>query len=183
MPSEGASRAPVPRLYWDSCVFLALIEGDDSARLPIIQSLLMDAEQKKIEIFSSHLTVAEVAYGKAEKDGRALNASTEEKINKLWHPDSPFKLVEVHFLNSFDAKSIVRDGITNSRAIKPHDAIHLATAKRLGISEFHTYDELLWRWDSVLGFRVIAPRCDQLMLSTVMPNSAPAIPPTSPEGN
>ena len=37
------------------------------------------------------------------------------------------------------------------------DAIHLATARRLGVQEFHTYDEKLLKYQGDLGFPIREP--------------------------
>ncbi|MFT3714750.1 MAG: PIN domain-containing protein [Gordonia sp. (in: high G+C Gram-positive bacteria)] len=42
--------------------------------------------------------------------------------------------------------------------LRSNDAIHLATALRLGVDEMLTYDEELGRAASAAGIRVVAPR-------------------------
>ena len=41
------------------------------------------------------------------------------------------------------------------------DAIHLATAKWLGVDEFHTYDTGLHKYAANLGFKIIEPYTPQ----------------------
>jgi len=53
------------RIYWDSCVLLSYVNGDDD-RKDLLEQLFEEAEAEAIEILTSTLSVVEVAYGKAE---------------------------------------------------------------------------------------------------------------------
>jgi predicted nucleic acid-binding protein len=156
-PKEPKETKPVPRYYWDACVFVSFVEATPG-RVEIIEELLDDAEQKSCEIVTSFLSITEVSYAKAEKDGQALDPSVETMIDKLWHPDSPVKLAEVQQLTAYEARSLTRIAVERGWSLKPLDAIHLATAKRLRVTEFHTYDRKLPRWSEVLGFRICEPQ-------------------------
>ncbi len=67
----------------------------------------------------------------------------DARIAKLWTDTSVVKLVEVHELIVNDARNIVRGVMPAGLALKANDAIHLATAKHIGATEFHTYDRKL----------------------------------------
>lgn len=153
----------VDRYYWDACVFLSLIEGTKD-RLPIIDAILDDCQNGRIEICTSVLSITEVAFGKAEKDGKAIDPSTEEKIDKLWTPPSPIKVIEFHELMAYDAKALIRKGLRSDWRLKSADAIHLVTAKRMGVAEFHTYDSKLMRYAPDLGFTIREPDTDRKLL-------------------
>jgi hypothetical protein len=45
------------------------------------------------------------------------------------------------------------------------DAMHLATAKHMGVAEMHTYDDRLLRWDGDAGFPIQEPLVAQMPLS------------------
>jgi predicted nucleic acid-binding protein len=153
MPEEKPQK---PRIYWDSNVFLSYINGL-SDRLPEIETLLLEAEKDTIELLTSTLSIVEVAYATAEKDQHALDDQTEERINKLWIPSSPVKLVEFHRLIAEDARNLMRRAVMKQWSLKPYDAVHLSTALRMAADEFHTYDEKLFKYDELVSYKVQRP--------------------------
>ncbi len=156
-----SSPPPAPvRLYWDACVFLSLIEGTPE-RMPHIQSVLEEMDKGACEICTSVLTIAEVSFAKSEKDGKLLSPAIQKTIDKLWSLESPFRLVEVHRTIALEAQQFVRAAMSQGLPLKPPDAIHLATAVRLGASEFQTYDTFRGKSSAVAvlcGLRIIEPR-------------------------
>lgn len=54
------------RIYWDACVFLAYINGDDG-RADVIQQLLDEAAEGAFELVTSTVSQVEVAFGKQNK--------------------------------------------------------------------------------------------------------------------
>ena len=151
------------RVYWDSCVFLSYVEGV-ADRLRDIDPFLERAAKGEIELLTSTLSIVEVCFAKAEQDGRALDADVENKIDGLWAPGSGVKLVEFHHAIAVDAKALMRKGLENGWSLKPMDAIHLATARRMNVTDFHTYDERLFRYAPELGFTIGPPAAGQLSL-------------------
>jgi predicted nucleic acid-binding protein len=143
-----AKTRQLPIYYFDSCLFLSLINAE-SDRFKLIEAILDDAQKQECEVYTSQLSVAEVAFGEQEKKGRALSANAEKNIEKLWHPDSPVRLIDVHSIIAIEPKAIIRramqKGWTKDEdwSIKPSDAIHLATAKIIGAKYFFTYDTRL----------------------------------------
>lgn len=153
---------PPKRVYWDACVFLSLIEGTPG-RIPIIEALVDDCESGKIEIYSSMLSIAEVAFAKSEKDGKELSEEIGDKINRLWYPPAPFKLIEVHKTLVLEAQSYVRNAVPKSLGLKPPDAIHLVTAKKVNASVFHSYDDFKGKHEKVgefLGIPIKQPKAE-----------------------
>lgn len=60
------------RFYWDSNVLLTYINGDQD-RLPIIDALMSQVDKGDIEILTSVITIAEVAWGATERAQAALD--------------------------------------------------------------------------------------------------------------
>ncbi len=54
------------RVYWDACVFLSYINGEQE-RLPVIDALLEESRSGKIEIITSTVSLAEVAFAEEER--------------------------------------------------------------------------------------------------------------------
>jgi predicted nucleic acid-binding protein len=152
----------VKRLYWDSNVFLSAINAN-SERLPVIEALLDDCDHGDLEIHTSVLTIAEVAFAESEQRQRQLSEDIEAKIEKLWVSPSPIKLHEVSQHVANDAKALMRRAILKGWSLRPPDAIHLATAKRGEVHEFQTYDVArLSKFSEITGYPIVQPRTDRL---------------------
>ena len=135
---------PALALYWDANAFLSYINGD-AGRLPTLDGLLQRAAAGDAVIYTSALSLVEVAFGAAEQQQRALDPQTEQRIDQLWNDPKAVTVVEFHPGIGRAARDLVRNAITQGRSLKPLDAVHLATAQWLhqtgrSIAEFHTYD-------------------------------------------
>jgi predicted nucleic acid-binding protein len=145
------------RIYWDACVFLDYIEGAPQW-MPTLDALLEQAsETDELVIYTSTISISEVAFAKAEKDGGVLDPTIEAAIDALWNDRSAIKLVEFNEIIARTARSLLRRAVGHARALKPIDAIHLATAQNRGVTEFHTTDERLQKHWQDLGFSVRDP--------------------------
>lgn len=169
-----------PRYYFDACVFLSVIEGVTD-RIPPIAALLEDCDNAGCEIFTSELSIAEVAFAQAERSGRALDRAIEQRIDGMWEP--PIQLVEVHQLIALDAKSLMRSAMeagwshNEEWSLKANDAIHLATAKRLRSNAFLTYDRKLRKFATSLKMEIREPETPQgLLFATKEPPWTPRVP-------
>ncbi|MHB8718107.1 MAG: type II toxin-antitoxin system VapC family toxin [Candidatus Dormibacteria bacterium] len=142
--------------YWDSCVFLAWINGEPD-RVDTVDSLLRDAGKGSVTIYTSVLTSVEVAFGADEKLG-GLDAEVARKIANLWLPSSPIKVIECHPIIANGAVDLIRDGLHDGWSLKPMDALHLSSAQRQGVTAFHTYDlAKLARFSAAIGMPIEAP--------------------------
>lgn len=131
------------RIYWDACVFLDYVEGAPKW-MPVLDALLEQAsESDELVIYTSTVSITEVAFAKAEKDGRSLDPNIEAEIDALWNDRSAVKLVEFNEVIARGARRLMRQGIEHGRQLKPLDAIHLATAQNRRGVEFHTTDDRL----------------------------------------
>jgi predicted nucleic acid-binding protein len=147
--------------YWDSCVFLSYINGIED-RLQQIEDVWAEiAEDDEKRIVTSAISVAEVAYLITEKEQGRLDPNVETSINAMWYNPS-VSLVEVSPPISFLARKLMRDVVPNGWVLKPHDAIHLATAmwvhQNVGpVMEFHTYDDPLHKYEPMIEIQICEP--------------------------
>lgn len=127
------------RVYFDANVLLAYV-GNEEGRADTVQTLLDEARRAEIEILTSVLSIAEVAYGAHERD-HGLTEAGEEAIEHLWTPASPIMLVDVSQAVTRNARSMIRRAkVQNLGGLRAADAIHLATAHMFGCDVVFTYE-------------------------------------------
>lgn len=181
--------SPPKRYYWDANVFLSFISGE-AARLPHLEALLDSADDGDIELYTSELSVVEVAFAAHEKATGGLDPATERAIDALWDHPSPVRRIDVSALITREARTLVRVALaTPGQGIKPPDAIHLATAKRLGVDALQTYEDAAarTRWATLSGLAVEEPIAAQPKMITSRSSIVPGLPsghaPTVPPGS
>jgi predicted nucleic acid-binding protein len=125
--------------------------------MPTLDSLIDEASQTgNLIILTSTLSIVEVAYAKAEMAKRALDSAVLAGMDALWADRSAVQLVEFDQAIARDARNLLRRAVEIGRKLTPPDAIHLATAIIMNVSDCHTMDESMKRW-SDLGFPVRDP--------------------------
>lgn len=152
------------RLYWDACVFLAAVNGEPD-RVPHIDAIMDAAAKGDLFIYTSTVSIVEVSFAAQERDQQVLDEATEDKISQLWEPGTPVGLIEFHELVAAEARDLVRQALSGGWSLKPMDSIHLATAKRIGATAFHTYDTALPKYAAILGMPIEEPIADAPMLA------------------
>ncbi len=151
MPGDKPKRS-----YWDSCVFLALINREPG-RAVVVGELMESARKGEIEVVTSLLSVTEVAYAVIEKQSGSPSDATLIKIDKLWDHPSPVKLVEFHRLIAVSARDLMRRAVPKGLSLKPPDAIHLSTASRHQCDEILTYDPKWAAYADLVGVQIREP--------------------------
>lgn len=155
MPNSASARM----VYWDACVILSYLDGDED-RFKLLDGMLEEAEDKPptLEIVTSLITTTEVAYLAHERMQQALDPNVEAVIDNLWRPRSPIRVTEVHRNVTRGARALIRDSVLRGwTGLRAHDAIHLATAQVEKVTEFHTYDDRLDRFSAITGYRICRP--------------------------
>ena len=151
----------VPRVYVDSNVLLAYV-GNEEGRADTVQSILEDAQQSRIEILTSVLSIAEVAYVQADSGG-GISSESDAAIDELWTPTSPITLVDVSETVVREARWVIRRAKqTSVGGIRSADAIHLASARLHGCDRLFTYENesTRQRWDTLIEANVVEPFAD-----------------------
>ncbi len=155
------SLARTPTVYWDSCVWIALIMQEPD-RYPKVLGVLERARAGEVQIVTSTFTIAEVV--KRKCDGAAVGLPEDE--------DDPFtELLKQEFVILVNADW---DAATRARGLyrefndqglkKPQDALHLATAVIENVDEMHTFDG-----DDLLKLAGKVKRADGMTLTICEP--------------
>lgn len=119
------------RVYWDSCVFIAFIQGEDG-RADVIERLLRDAEEGRLQIVTSALTLVEVS---RLPDGPPITDEDDKRLQSYFE----HRFIHLVELNRFIAGQARR--IARQHGVPNNDAIHVATAIAAKAQRFFTYDE------------------------------------------
>jgi predicted nucleic acid-binding protein len=160
------------RIYWDANVPLSYL-NDVPDRAPTIEELFRKARAVEIELLTSSISRVEIAFVQSEKEGGTLDPAAEQAIDALWLPGSPIKTVEFYDLIADRARRLIRQGIEQGwGSLKPQDAIHVATAAQMGVSEMHSYDAQVKKWSGKLGFPITDPQTEQGILGPAASGSA-----------
>lgn len=145
------------RVYLDACAVIAYIQ-DEANRSHMMQCVLDDGLAGRLELVTSTLSIAEVAFYAGERPAVLVEAS--KQIDALWVPSSPIKLIDMSQALARDARQIMRKAVEKGISCpKPPDAIHLASAARHGCTQLFTYEEASTRraWERLTGIEVCEP--------------------------
>ena len=126
MPSER-------KVYWDSDVFIDLIEQTPS-RIQRIQPIVTAAERGSIVIVTSALTMAEVV---KLKNLGLLDEQTEQVVTDFFEND----YISIRNVDRFVAERA--RPIVRKCCVKPPDAIQIATAILMEVEVMYTFDAKL----------------------------------------
>lgn len=151
-------------LYWDANVFLNYLNGMPDL-MADLDALLDAAQRGEILILTSTLSIVEVAFAASEQLGGSMRDDIEAAIDDLWMPPSPIRLVEFSAVVARSARSLMRDARARGWSLKPNDAIHLATARQMGVAKFNTCEKVtLDKYGDLCGYAVEPPRAAQRQL-------------------
>lgn len=162
MPNNGDG------FYWDSCVFLAYLNGENDRDKTILNSY-NEIVGRKQKIYTSTIAIVEAAHKKEEKLNKRLDPEAIEALEKFWNSES-LVIVELNPIIARNARDMIRTGLPDGLVLKPKDAVHITTANFLNtylnnvILEFHTYDHPLEKYSSLLKIPIKEPYCQQIQL-------------------
>jgi predicted nucleic acid-binding protein len=127
------------KIYWDSCVFIALLskhkEIEWLKQQEVCKSCMQQAINGDVEIYISTMTIVEV--NKTTESTNPIPKSIQETITKLM--GQPFiKVIPADLARAFEA----REHVWGISWLKPVDAMHLACALYAKVDEVFTYDGL-----------------------------------------
>ena len=138
------------RVYWDACAWIAYINQEKAVRkenetienrFAMCSEVLKLAQDGKLEIVTSAFTLAEVCKNPEEIDSPLDNLPS-------FFEKSYILIVPVDMAIGRRAQNMLTTGLIN---LKPPDAVHLASAQRAAVSEFHTFDSKVLNLDEKIG--------------------------------
>jgi predicted nucleic acid-binding protein len=179
--SKQSSPQTKKRIYCDSCFFIAIF-NNELDRCGTCKQIIADAQSGRIQIVTSALTLAECVRPACDTTPN-LKQGEDDLIPEFFDYDF-IEMVNVDYLIAYHARKL-QIGIP--KAIKPYDAIHLATATTEGVDMMFTYDDKLIRLhqhDELNNLTVCFP-CrpwdSQLSMISLEHHDAPEIPEESEE--
>jgi predicted nucleic acid-binding protein len=121
------------QFYWDSNAFLGFLNGE-ADKADVCELVLRAARNGTVVIVTSALTLTEVLFIKGQQK---LDPSKRSKV------DNFFKSQEITVRNvTRQVADLARAAVWDA-AIKPKDALHIATACQYKVPVMHTFDEEL----------------------------------------
>jgi predicted nucleic acid-binding protein len=149
-------------IYWDSNVFLSHINGMPN-RIQVINDVIQEiSENDNSVILTSSESIVEVAHALYEKEQKQLDPEVESIIDAMWEDTNVVEIIDNGPHIAKIARGLIRRVIPNGWVLKSKDAIHLASASWYDrnvnhIDEFHTYDEKLPKYQTMIGIHIDYP--------------------------
>ena len=150
--------------YVDSSVLLAYVLEEAGA--PVVEQLLLEADQRDRRLLTSTITLVEVVFGAETAKESALDPGTISTIDNLWTSGRPIALAEASITIMQTARDISREARRRNRRLTPIDSIHLATAVAADVETFFTYEKEDTReiWSEITALVVEEPNVEQMPL-------------------
>ncbi len=127
------------KVYWDSSVWIALIKGETVKgidRTVVPRMILEDAENGKVTIFISRLTIVEVH---KKRHYANLTRQEDDRVQADFFKHEYIKKIDVDSWVAERARQLAWEYNLN-----PNDAIHVASAIKVNA-------EILHHWDGDFG--------------------------------
>jgi predicted nucleic acid-binding protein len=157
------------QIYWDSNVFLSLLDGIPS-RINALRDLIAELKDTPNGfILTSSESIVEVSNVADEKTNGRLDPKFEIMIDKMWNNHHLIKMIDNGPHIAPIARRLIRDAIPQGWALKPKDAVHLASCYWYNrhvcrVDEFQTYDGKLIKFAAMIGVHICEPHVQQMRL-------------------
>lgn len=157
-----------PTVYWDTCLFFALIKDEkrkDAEDMPGLYSVASEIESGAINMVTSSVTLTELNSSGMKKEWQDKFNRFMERSNVDVLPLLPLMGERAGHFRDYYRKQSGKPNLCRD------DAYHLATAIVVNVSAFHTFDArdkkgclgLLGLNGNVAGYplRIVKPRGEQ----------------------
>ena len=139
----------LPRIYWDACAWISLINREmpnagnkiKHKRFDMCRETIKKAESGELDIVTSAFTLAEVCKMPPDPTSPSINLTAFFDQKYIF-------LIPVDKRVAMKAQSLQLAGIAG---LKPPDAIHLASAIVADVPIFHTFDERILMMNDQFG--------------------------------
>ena len=156
-------------IYVDSCVHVSYLNGD-VARAPHIEALYRQARAGEVTLYTSTVALTEVAYILGQLTVDNSGEIQDRRIDRILRNGHLVKLVSFNQAIAVAARKLVREsaerrrsqGRMMERALKPLDAIHLASAQAMKVSTFLAYDTVYRGLRAEFPFNFAEPSADDV---------------------
>ncbi len=128
--------------YWDSVTFLGYLQ-EETGKVEKCRGVIQSAENHQIHIVTSALTIAEVIYLKGRT--KITRAESAKICNFFKH-----EYVLIVNVDRYLAEN-ARELLWAYPALKPPDAIHVATAIKAKVFRMDTFDKDLIKLSGLIG--------------------------------
>ena len=144
-------------VYCDANVFLAYFNAE-AGRVETIDQMFEEIQKdSQRKIVTSVVSITEVSHVTEEKNRNRLDKKIYDALESFWGDTSLIEFVDFNELVARQARDLIRQAIGLKYALRTNDAIHLISAKYVGVSEFFTYDKKLEKFGTIVGYDVREP--------------------------
>lgn len=152
-------------VYGDSNIFIHYFNNQPDYIATLEQLFDEISKDRDRKIITSAFSIIEVAHVANEKINSKLLPDIEKKLDEFWMDDSLIEFIDFHEKLARDARTLMRQALQDGYTLKGPDALHLASAQSIGVSEFLTYDTGLFKYAAMTGFKIREPYIAQPRLS------------------
>ncbi len=159
-----------PSSYWDACLFIHYAAADHEW-IETLDALVREARDRDLAIVTSTLSLVEAAFTPQEKEQRSPSLKVDETMSAMFDDFSLIQLVEFDRDIAEEARRLMRAAMREGRGLQAADAVHVASARALGVDVLYTTDTKLLSLCNRLGYqRASLPSS----LSPYLPGKSPS---------
>jgi predicted nucleic acid-binding protein len=146
-------------VYCDANIFLAYFNAE-TKRVNVLDQLFEEVQKdNQRKIMTSVVSITEVSYVAKEKNPNRLDEKMYTALENFWADNSLIEFIDLNELIARQARDLIRQSmsIPKNPALKPNDAIHLASAKYVSVAQCFTYDVKLHKFSTMMGYNITEP--------------------------
>ncbi len=144
-------------LYCDANIFLAYFNAE-SGRVAVLDQLFEEVQKNNHrKIVTSVVSITEVSHVAAEKVRNQVDKKIHDVLDNFWADTSLIEFVDFNELIARQARDLIRQAINMKFTLRTNDAIHLMSARYVGVSECFTYDQKLHKFSSLVNYSIREP--------------------------